>query len=173
MGAKAVDINENTGKRIKLLLKEHHRTQEWLAEILNITPVNLSYIVNGKRGLTLERGKIIANYFGVRVEWIMGSDNYKTEQDKIVSDYMTCCEQMDDEMKGFDSLAKRFGYGFIAGQTRDIDDPSCVSILKENKIVSTCSYRAYFDAIEDIRDYAHFRIIKLIQREAQRKGDEV
>lgn len=173
MGAKAVPINEETGIRIKGLLKENKKTQKWLAEQLYITPENLSLIVNGKRGLLLERGKKIASLFpGVRVEWLMGEDNFKTEADVREERIKTLVTTSYLQGRAFDSLMESFGYKIVVDKDiKRLDDAHTVSILQGGGIVATCSFEMYSDMVDDINDYALFRVEKLIRKRSQQKEE--
>ena len=74
-----------SGERVKLVMKENHCTQAQLAEKLDCSENHISMIVRGKRNLTVKKAKIISKLFGVRLEWLLGFDEYKTAWDQMQS----------------------------------------------------------------------------------------
>lgn len=63
MGRKAVTINPIKGERLKQLLQEYNVSQKEIASVLNYSPEQISYIINGKRNLTEPAAKEIIKYF--------------------------------------------------------------------------------------------------------------
>lgn len=63
MGRKAVTINPKRGERLRQLLQEYNVSQKEIAAILNYSPEQISYIINGKRNLTEPAAKEIIKYF--------------------------------------------------------------------------------------------------------------
>ena len=71
------------GQRLKTLLKQHRKTQAWLAEQLHFAPEHISNIVTGKRGITADNARLIAKLFpDVRIEWLLGMDNIQYQSEK-------------------------------------------------------------------------------------------
>jgi len=56
-------LNEIQGKRIKECMKMFKLTGKFIAEKLNYTPQHISYVLNGKRNLTLEMAISLADLF--------------------------------------------------------------------------------------------------------------
>lgn len=90
MGRKKTVINPKSGKRLSSLLKSQNMSQKALAEKLSYTPQQISRIVNSKERLTEEFARRVVCLFEngniidtVRVEWLMGYDNFETEGDRI------------------------------------------------------------------------------------------
>lgn len=63
MGRKAVTINPKRGERLRQLLQEYNVSQKEIASVLNYSPEQISYIINGKRNLTEPAAKEIIKYF--------------------------------------------------------------------------------------------------------------
>ena len=63
MGRKAVTINPKKGERLRQLLQEYNVSQKEIASVLNYSPEQISYIINGKRNLTEPAAKEIIKYF--------------------------------------------------------------------------------------------------------------
>ena len=107
MGRKAVTINPKKGERLRQLLQEYNVSQKEIASVLNYSPEQISYIINGKRNLTEPAAKEIVKYFNsidendpqclpsmrnektIRFEWLMGYDDCKTEREKKEKDIST------------------------------------------------------------------------------------
>lgn len=99
MGRKTVTIDPKKGERLRQLLQEYKVSQKKLAAVLDYSPEQISYIINGKRNLTEPAAKEIIKYFNsidendplclpsmrkrkaIRFHWLMGFDDYKTEGD--------------------------------------------------------------------------------------------
>lgn len=77
------ELGKKRGGRVKELLSSYKMRQIELADKINVTAEHLSAILNGKRTLTLEHAQSIAKLFGVRFEWIMCFDDFKTQYDRI------------------------------------------------------------------------------------------
>lgn len=82
MPKKAIIINPISGKRLKDVLKENHKTQREIAKELNYVEQHISAIIHGRKNLTPETAKEISRILPVRFEYLMGYDDYKTEKDK-------------------------------------------------------------------------------------------
>lgn len=63
MGRKAVTINPKRGERLRQLLQEYKVSQKEIAAVLNYSPEQISYIINGKRNLTEQAAKEAIKYF--------------------------------------------------------------------------------------------------------------
>ena len=99
MGRKIVTIDPKRGERLRQLLQEYNVSQRKLAAVLDYSPEQISYMVNGKRNLTEPAAKEIIQYFNsinendplcppsmrkrkaIRFYWLMGLDDYKKEGD--------------------------------------------------------------------------------------------
>lgn len=58
--------------RLKTLRKEKGLTQADLAKVLNTNQSQYGKYENGKTNLTVENAKILANYFGVSIPYLLG-----------------------------------------------------------------------------------------------------
>lgn len=85
MGKKDAVFNSISAERVKILITASGKTQGEFAEtIAYCTQQHLSRIVNGHSPVTWETAAKIAESFPhIRIEWIMGLDDYKTEADRI------------------------------------------------------------------------------------------
>lgn len=84
MGRKCLEINPESGRRLKELIVKSGKTQKTIADILNCEPQHISNIVRGKRRLTPDMAQEIKTriFPDVRIEWLLGTSNFKTDRDK-------------------------------------------------------------------------------------------
>lgn len=61
--------------RLKKLRKEKGLTQNDLAKVLNTNQSQYGKYENGKTNLSIENAKILAEYFGVSIPYLLGLDN--------------------------------------------------------------------------------------------------
>lgn len=86
MGRKRVRVNTIRGERLKKLLKEKGVDQQTLADMIGYSEEHISYIVNGKRNLTEDAAERIIELFpGTRLSWLLGCDDYETEDERVDS----------------------------------------------------------------------------------------
>lgn len=64
------DLKES-GKRIKELRKKRGLTQEQLGEAVGLSYKTINYIENGVRGTTIDNMEIMADYFGVSIDYLV------------------------------------------------------------------------------------------------------
>lgn len=69
-------------ERIKGLREDKDYTQNELAHLLNCTQVCYSHYENGKRNIPTWVLELLADYYGVSVDYIMGRTNIKTPYPK-------------------------------------------------------------------------------------------
>ncbi|MCD8364555.1 MAG: helix-turn-helix domain-containing protein [Clostridiales bacterium] len=66
-----MNLNESMGKRIAHLRKEHHMTQEQLAESLDISVKHCSCVERGTASLSLERLLDVCDLFDVSLDYLV------------------------------------------------------------------------------------------------------
>lgn len=69
------NLNEEIGKRIVALRKEHHMTQEKLAEELDISIKHCSAVERGYASLSLERFMDLCDLFDVSLDYIIRGES--------------------------------------------------------------------------------------------------
>lgn len=67
-------IKKIQGERIRLLMQKCHVSGKQLAEKLNYSPQHISYILNGKRTLTMDVAKAMADFFSKCLEHELNGD---------------------------------------------------------------------------------------------------
>lgn len=75
------EIAIKRGIRLKESREEKHITQEKLSKLSGYTKNHISYVENGKRGLTIEAARIYSKILGVRENYLLCEDDFKTDND--------------------------------------------------------------------------------------------
>lgn len=77
------ELNKKRGERLKQAIVSTGASQKDFAEnIAHVTPVHLSAVIRGKRKLTEQLAALVADATGVRKEWLLCEDDFKTEAEK-------------------------------------------------------------------------------------------
>ncbi len=90
-GGVIVDI---FSKRLKDMRRDNGKTQEDMAKLLNIRRSTYGEYERGKIMPPVDKIKILADYFGVSVDFLMGNTNFKTHEERNESDPMDVSKQM-------------------------------------------------------------------------------
>lgn len=72
------ELNPEHGKRLNECLNDKRMAQKELAEKSGYTKQYISYIVTGKKNMSLESAEIFSNILRVRKEYLLCKDNFKT-----------------------------------------------------------------------------------------------
>ena len=70
--------NPLSGQRLRELLKEKGYTHEAFAEIIDVTPDYVGHMCQGKRAISPKRAKEFGDLLGVRPEYLLGVDDFRT-----------------------------------------------------------------------------------------------
>lgn len=81
-------------KRLKDMRRDNGKTQEDMAKLLNIRRSTYGEYERGKIMPPVDKIKILADYFGVSVDFLMGNTNFKTHEERNESDPMDVSKQM-------------------------------------------------------------------------------
>lgn len=77
------ELNKKRGKRLRQAVLSVSETQKDFAyNIGNVTPTHLSAMICGTRNITEQFAGLVANAAGVRKEWLLCEDDFKTEAEK-------------------------------------------------------------------------------------------
>ncbi len=111
MSKPKTEFNPESARRLKLFLREKKLTQCEFAERVGIAQNTLSRIVNGRVPLTESTATLIKAVFPeIRVEWLMGIEDEKTESEKSLSDLCELSEEWKEIFRAVSLLAHREGY---------------------------------------------------------------
>ena len=75
-------LNPNCGVRLRECREAIGMTQKQLADAIHTTYQSISNIERGQRRLTVENARLSAHVLGVRMEYLLCEDDYKTEEIK-------------------------------------------------------------------------------------------
>ena len=79
-----------SGKRIADLRNKSGISQEYLAEKVGMHPKTISKVERGVNGLSVDNLIVMAEYFSVSLEFLVGIDESINEGDYIISLYNGC-----------------------------------------------------------------------------------
>lgn len=176
MGTKKKEINPEPGRRLKELIKASGIPQKKFAEIIGYTEQHLSLIVTGNRNLTIEAAKNIAQMMNVRVEWLMGLDNYMTQHDIDVVPLVHEMDVRNGSRGAMQILANLAGYEIA---TENHSGKRCYSVVlnsngcrleqmdlvyiisKGGKEIGRCNDSRYHALAKEVAEFAEFKLQKL------------
>lgn len=179
MGRKKQEINPVPGRRLKKLLRCFHIQQKKFAEQIGYTEQHLSLIITGQRNLTMDAAQKIAKLMNVRVEWLMGLDNYMTQHDIDVLPQLNIINYRIGLRSAIELLMKSVGYQIIE-HPKDIErkvqiavtydgcflDPMDLeyTISKDGCEVIKLSDSEFFSFSTEIADFLEFKLDKLLKK---------
>lgn len=124
---KPLEINPESGKRLKQAIKHAKTTQSNLASATYTSQQTISKIINGAAPLTLDKAQIFAQFLNVRWQYLACQDAFMTDRDRfrtmvgITSDIQTACY----------TLIAALGYEIVS--MKELDDGSHVSMHRPYK----------------------------------------
>ena len=161
MGRPSKKINPICGQRLKTILKEQNVTQQQLSEKIHLSQVTISNIICGKASLTDETADAIKALFPqYRLQWLLGYDKYKTD-DEINRSLLHISEREIAKENAFISgiamIAARYNYDIKFTSNNMTVKPACSESKEFDKITAQ-------EFLQDISDYFNDRLEKLYKR---------
>lgn len=104
-------------QRLRHLRKQHKLTQEQLGQKINVTKVSISGYENGKRTPDTETLEMLANYFQVSVDYLLGRTSNPTIYDSPITKAFQQqgeninedeLEYLNEELKKYRELKKKW-----------------------------------------------------------------
>jgi len=89
------ELNTEQGRRLIECIKIARVTQKELAKDTNYTPQHISNIVTSKRNMSTEAARTFSKYLGVREEYLLCEDSFRTGQEELYhfnSSSSTACD---------------------------------------------------------------------------------
>lgn len=86
------------GKRLKEERKRLHRTQEEVAEAVELTPAFIGHIERGERSLSLDTLVKLCNYYGVTIDYLL-ADVLPANTDETVEQIQALLQGLSRERK--------------------------------------------------------------------------
>lgn len=165
-------LNKKCGVRLKECREESHITQETLSIDTNYSIQTISYIENGKRGMSTEAARIFSKRLKVRMEYLLCEDNFKTYSDLIMaSEAIKKKENLIVEVFTENGYLPMGVEGNVIYEYTDYENQESGNIVSidryiiltpDNKYV-VCSECKYNDMIDDIIAYIKLKIERLTQ----------
>lgn len=165
MGRKKVVIDPICGKRLSELISDYGMTHKDFAEAIGYTKEQVSFMVNGKRNITVYSARAIAEKFpSVRFEWLMGYDDFKTEADRISA--IVGKSYASEDL--IDNLISLHGYivnDVTSSQPVQKGEDGCeyhepkLSITSPKGAVRFLSPKEFSDLIKTIDDYIEMQLL--------------
>lgn len=118
------ELSRIIGKRINALLAEQNKKQKELAAVLGVTDNTVSYFVSGKRMPNTEQLLIIARFFGVTTDYLLGLTCFSTTD----HDLRFVCEYTGLEEESVNNLRK------CMLLSEDVPSPKAKDNLRKHKV---------------------------------------
>lgn len=171
MPRKPVEVNQECGQRLKLLLKERNITQKDLAARLGYEPQHISNIVRGNRRLNGDiADRITREIFpDVRPEWLLCRDDFKTQAEKELAakaEWETGQEIARLYDKAFrlfiDGIEDKSGFGLHSQGVDSLIGEYIVVTDKTGKAVGAVPAEAFDQLREELEHYASYLVNLLV-----------
>jgi len=153
MPKKAPDNIPEYSRRLRLLLETRKTNFQELSKLLYVSANYLSLIACGKRKLSPEIAKRIAEIFpGIRPQWLLCLDDYMTEEDrtKEVLDLHRTIEDLTEE------LIQCHGYSIAVFRTATETYFHITSPTGKDKVIPAIQYN---NLIKSINDYLEGQLL--------------
>lgn len=168
MGRKKIEINQKMSARLIELLDDCKTTQKSIAAKAGISENQISRIRKGTAPMSHAIATLIANqYPPIRWQWLMGLDDYKTEEDKMVSEFRQFKNENDNRQTAVRILAQLAGFeiGLDIGNQNE-DSLRNISnsmkkgyhIKKDGEVLGYCSLERFNLLTMDILELTEQRI---------------
>ena len=149
---------------------EDKRKQVNLAKFMGITPIVLNAKLNAKRTLTETDAKKIADYFGVRFEYVMGYDDARTESELFNALINKVQDRSQRRINSFVTLAEACGYEVIPAGTSCLvpDGKGGVKTedyyyLRQGEIEQLLYSSQIIDFVEELSDFLSARLSRFVK----------
>lgn len=179
MGRRCKDVFPAQGSRLKEARKRAALTQQDLAARLNFSWQTISAYENNRREIDRATAGRIAQACGVRVAWLMGADNYMTENDAYYAEYEKSLEDGDDFEAAMSALLRLHGFRIALGNQFVFSPGDAVAHIPEDndiaynvysgeELLFQCTPAERMSVFQDVYDFLEFSIQKLGRK---RRGD--
>lgn len=81
---KAENFHSEFGKRLRAVRKEKGLSQTAVCKVLKLPTSVLSGYETGQRNPTITRLKILADFYGVTTDWLIGRDRYMYHKSDLI-----------------------------------------------------------------------------------------
>lgn len=108
--------------RLKYLLKERNKTQDDMAALMGVRRSTYGEYECGKIAPPMDRMKILADFFGVSVDYLMGNTNVKTHAERSETESLELADQLESLLVRLsdDQSALTFGGELLDEESRNL-----------------------------------------------------
>lgn len=186
------ELNKKRGQRLKECRELRKITQNELAMLSHCSPQSISYIENGRRGMSRDLAHIFAKELKIKEEYILLESDFKTDSEKVKheEDIMNAIDN--SAFKYLTSLGYKITFSAFAAEDEALlhieNDVFKISsknygndllfsmdgaqVLMEDAKVRInnieISLIDYYDFLDDLNEYANFLISQLKNRVERR-----
>lgn len=174
MQRKPVEVNQECGQRLKLLLKERNVTQKDLAARLGYEPQHISNIVRGNRRLTGDfADRLTRELFpDIRANWLLCRDDFKTQVEKELAAKaeweagQETARLHDNAFRLFiDGIEDKSGVGLHSQGVDSLIGEYIVVTDKTGKAVGAVPDEAFDKMREELEHYASYLVNLLVKND--------
>ena len=125
-------------ERLKALRKERDQRQEDMAKLLNVLRSTYGEYERGKIVPPFDKIKILADYFGVSVDYLMGNTNFKTHEERHEQDPLDISKQVKIMLEYLDDSQSALTIDGIVidDESREVLKASLESSLKMAQMIN-------------------------------------
>lgn len=166
-------------------LKEHEKiTQAKLAKRIHTSQQSISKLKRGEIELSVEHAKAIAEAFPqYRIEWLLGLDGFKTQEDLLAYQQEKAQAEAQDEKRRvascFKLLAEQLGYQITESLLRDWEGPDwehatfppqSYSVTKPDGAVVRVPYVEMEAFRQEVLAFLGFKLDRLLQNQEKNRS---
>ena len=158
MGRKKAIVNKKCAERLKSLFDDKKCTIPEFAETIPISSMSMYRYIKGEVSIPRDIQEKAASRFGVRIEWLLGLDDFKTD-DEIMEQAWRNANTLDSVIG---MAAKRNGFSLVFVDPESNPFPNlslldpCYAVIEENKIIAFMSLEDYTELRHEIGNYAAY-----------------
>ena len=166
MGRKKREVNQESAKRLKQLIKESGIKYSALAKKVHCSQQHLCYMANGQRTISPDMAEAICKQFpGTSVAWLLCLDDYRTADEAIYA-FMRKTQSLTDSLREIIIAAARnteYQITYLDGGGK-----TSFYLEREGEDAIPFTRDEKMDIADDILDYTAFLLQKYIRK---KKGD--
>lgn len=178
-----INIHKLRAERFQKAIKESDYTQKEVAKELNYSEAAISSYCKGTRDVSIEAAYKLSQLLGIRVEYLMGEDDYKTTYEAyqaaidysqpawLLSEFIGWCGvKTDFEIKNVDEMHVEYclenGYRHFntSGKKKPIARYVGCEFTTPDGAVYQCNADQLEELIRDVYEYAEMRIQKKLKK---------
>lgn len=170
------------GERVKIArIAAGFKTQEDITEHYGLAdPDYWSTFERGDRKIPLKHARRLAELSGKRLEWILGEDNFETQEDKdqwIVLSSISLLERIDlecmnDSFRALNAYLGEQGYQLTMNISNSVTPETAFFLnnTRKDETICTVSLADLVNTRDNISDYVKMQVMKLEKRFPNMEG---